>query len=25
MPCAHGVHYQASFQVEVLPPQLFAG
>jgi hypothetical protein len=22
--CAHGVHYQASFQVEVLPPELFA-
>jgi hypothetical protein len=21
--CAHGVHYQASFQVEVLPPELF--
>jgi hypothetical protein len=24
MPCAHGIHYQASFQVEVLPPDLFA-
>jgi hypothetical protein len=24
LPCAHGVHYQASFQVEVLPPELFA-
>src|SRR5438270_3327629 len=24
LPCAHGVHYQASFQVEVLPPDLFA-
>jgi hypothetical protein len=23
MKCAHGVHYQASFQVEVLPPGLF--
>ncbi len=22
--CAHGVHYQTSFQVEVLPPELFA-
>jgi hypothetical protein len=22
--CAHGVHYQASFQVEVLPAELFA-
>jgi hypothetical protein len=22
--CAHGVHYQASYQVEVLPPELFA-
>lgn len=21
--CAHGIHYQASFQVEVLPPELF--
>jgi hypothetical protein len=21
--CAHGVHYQASFQVEVLPPDIF--
>jgi hypothetical protein len=21
--CAHGIHYQASFQVEVLPPDLF--
>jgi hypothetical protein len=23
LPCAHGIHYQASFQVEVLPPELF--
>jgi hypothetical protein len=23
MSCAHGVHYQASFQVEVLPPEIF--
>ena len=23
LPCAHGVHYQASFQVEVLPPDIF--
>lgn len=22
--CAHGIHYQASFQVETLPPELFA-
>ena len=21
--CAHGVHYQMSFQVEVLPPEIF--
>ncbi len=21
--CAHGIHYQASFQVEVLPPEIF--
>src|SRR5262245_60673460 len=24
MPCMHGVHYQATFQVEVLEPDLFA-
>jgi hypothetical protein len=24
LPCAHGVHYQANFQVEVLSPELFA-
>jgi hypothetical protein len=24
LPCAHGVHYQASFQVEALAPELFA-
>ncbi len=23
LPCAHGVHYQATFQVEVLPPEIF--
>jgi hypothetical protein len=23
LPCAHGIHYQASFQVEILPPELF--
>jgi hypothetical protein len=23
LPCAHGIHYQTSFQVEVLPPDLF--
>ncbi len=23
LPCAHGIHYQASFQVETLPPELF--
>ena len=23
LPCAHGIHYQASFQVEVLAPDLF--
>ncbi|MBL8793472.1 MAG: DUF2617 family protein [Planctomycetia bacterium] len=23
LPCAHGVHYQMSFQVEVLPPEIF--
>jgi hypothetical protein len=22
--CAHGIHYQMSFQVEVLPPEIFA-
>src|SRR5213596_3586123 len=21
--CAHGIHYEASFQVEVLPPEIF--
>ncbi len=24
LPCAHGIHYQASFQVEVLPPEVFS-
>jgi hypothetical protein len=24
LPCAHGVHYQVSFQVEVLQPEIFA-
>ena len=23
LPCAHGVHYQATFQVEVLQPEIF--
>jgi hypothetical protein len=23
LPCAHGIHYQASLQVEILPPHLF--
>src|SRR5213593_2351385 len=23
LPCAHGVHYQMSFQVEVLPEEIF--
>jgi hypothetical protein len=23
LPCAHGIRYQASFQVEVLPPEIF--
>lgn len=23
LPCAHGIHYQMSFQVEVLPPEIF--
>jgi hypothetical protein len=23
LPCAHGVHYEMSFQVEVLPPEIF--
>lgn len=24
MPCMHGVHYQATFQIEALPPEVFA-
>ena len=23
LPCSHGVNYQANFQVEVLPPEIF--
>jgi len=23
LPCAHGIHYQMSFQVETLPPEIF--